>query len=273
MMSNVGGANPFGARMLARYDNGLVPQGISAELIAARWGVSRDEADAIALRSHQRAARARAAGDFDQEILPIKVTRPDGSVEEFAADEGIRPGTSTEALAGLKPAFYNEALAAAKPELPWVVTAGNSSQISDGAAAMLIMTPEKAKAFGLVPRWRFHTFALAGTDPVMMLTGPIDATRKALAKSGLSVADIDHFEINEAFATVIAAWLRETGADPERVNPRGGAIALGHPLGGSGARLMTTMLHALEQTGGRLGLQSMCEGGGLANATIIERLG
>ena len=273
MLSNINGANPFGNGMLARYGEDLVPQGISAEMIAAKWQISREEADAIALESHRRAAAAADAGAFADEILPIKITLPDGSVEEHAADEGIRRDTSADKLGGLKPAFFNDHYAGRYPDLPWVVTAGNSSQISDGAAALLIMTPEKAKELGLTPRWRFHTFALAATDPVTMLTGPIPATQSALAKAGMDVGQIDHFEINEAFATVVAAWLRETGAQPDRVNPRGGAIALGHPLGGSGARLMTTMLHALEQTGGRFGLQSMCEGGGLANATIVERLG
>ncbi|HVM18904.1 MAG TPA: acetyl-CoA C-acyltransferase [Egibacteraceae bacterium] len=273
MMSNIGGANPFGEGMLARYNGNLVPQGLSAEMIAAKWGISREECDALALESHRRAAAAADSGRFDNEILPIKVTRDDGSVEELTADEGIRRTTSAEKLAGLNPAFYSEDVAGRYPDLQWVVTAGNSSQISDGAAALLVMTPEKAAELGLTPRWRFHSFALAGTDPITMLTGPIPATQKVLAKAGMTVGDIDHFEINEAFATVVAAWLRETGADPARVNPRGGAIALGHPLGGSGARLMTTMLHALEQDGGRFGLQSMCEGGGLANATIVERLG
>ena len=273
MLSNIIGQNPFGNVMMTRYAGQLVPQGLSAEMIAAKWGITREQADGIALESHVRAAAAVDSGAFSDEILPIKVTLEDGSVEEFAADEGIRRQTSAEKLAGLRPAFYSEDTAQKFPDLGWIVTAGNSSQISDGAAALLVMTPEKAKELGLVPRWRFHTFALAATDPVTMLTGPIPATQKALAKAGLTVEDIDHFEINEAFATVVAAWLRETGADPARVNPRGGAIALGHPLGGSGARLMTTMVHALEQTGGRYGLQSMCEGGGLANATIIERLG
>jgi acetyl-CoA acyltransferase len=273
MLSNTIGQNPFGEGMMARYDGQLVPQGLSAEMIAAKWQITREETDALALQSHRRAAAAADGGAFAQEILPIKVTLDDGSVEEFAADEGIRRTTSAEKLAGLKPAFYSEDTAKQFPDLPWVVTAGNSSQISDGAAALLIMTPEKADELGLTPRWRFTTFSLAATDPITMLTGPIPATQKALAKAGLTVDDIDHFEINEAFATVVAAWLRETGADPARVNPRGGAMALGHPLGASGARLMTTMLHALEQTGGRYGLQSMCEGGGLANATIVERLG
>ncbi|MPZ72223.1 MAG: acetyl-CoA C-acyltransferase [Nitriliruptorales bacterium] len=273
MLSNTIGQNPFGNGMLARYGENLVPQGLSAEMIAAQWGITREDADALALESHRRAAAAADSGAFADEILPIKVTLEDGSVDEFAADEGIRRQTSAEKLAGLAPAFYSHDTARKFPQLPWIVTAGNSSQISDGAAALLVMTPEKAKELRLTPRWRFRTFALAATDPVTMLTGPIPATQKALAKAGLAVEDIDHFEINEAFATVVAAWLRETGADPARVNPRGGAIALGHPLGGSGARLMTTMVHALEQSGGRLGLQSMCEGGGLANATIIERLG
>jgi acetyl-CoA acyltransferase len=273
MLSNVIGQNPFGNGMMERYGDKLVPQGLSAEMIAARWGVTREECDALALESHRRAAAATDAGQFADEILPIKVTLDDGSVEEFASDEGIRRETSAEKLAGLRPAFHDENTAQRYPDLPWVVTAGNSSQISDGAAALLIMTPEKAAELGLTPRWRFTTFALAATDPITMLTGPIPATAKALERSGLTVDDIDHFEINEAFATVVAAWLRETGADPARVNPRGGAMALGHPLGASGARLMTTMLHGLEQSGGRYGLQSMCEGGGLANATIIERLG
>ncbi|MEX2221064.1 MAG: thiolase family protein [Candidatus Rokuibacteriota bacterium] len=273
MLSNVGTANPFGDGMLARYNGDLVPQGISAEIIASKWGITREEADEIGLQSQLRAAAATRDGKFADEILPIKVTLEDGSVEEFTRDEGIREGTSAEKLAALKPSFYSEDLAQARPELNWIVTAGNSSQISDGAAALLVMTPEKAKELGLTPRWRFHSFALAATDPVTMLTGPIPATRKVLERSGLGLDDIDHFEINEAFATVIAAWRKEIGADYDKVNPRGGAITLGHPLGGSGARLMTTMLHALEQTGGRYGLQTMCEGGGLANGTIIERLG
>ncbi len=285
MGSSLAGANPFGEGMTARYaQTGLVPQGIGAEMIAARWGIERDEIDRMALASHQRAAAARDAGAFDDEIVGVRT--PSGPAAGAAdpghdavdasgtvtRDEGIRQ-TSLESLAALQPAFFTDDLAQRFPELGWVVTAGNSSQISDGAAALLVMTPEKAEELGLTPRWRFHAFALAGTDPVTMLTGPIPATQKVLSRSGLGLADIDHFEINEAFATVVAAWLRELKADPERVNPRGGAMALGHPLGGSGARLMTTMLHALEQTGGRFGLQSMCEGGGLANATVIERLG
>ncbi len=269
MGSGVLGADPWGRGMTDRYTaTGLVPQGLSAEIIAARWDLDRAELDDWALGSHRRAAAARDSGAFRDEIVPVPV---DGGA--VTADEGIRDDTGADKLAALRPAFYDPAIAAAHPELRWVVTAGNASQISDGAAALLITTPDRARELGLTPRWRFTAFALAGVDPVTMLTGPIPATQKVLARAGLSIADIDHVEVNEAFASVVGAWLRETKADPDRVNPRGGAIALGHPLGASGARLMTTMLHALEQTGGRYGLQTMCEGGGLANATILERLG
>jgi acetyl-CoA acyltransferase len=269
MGSGVLGADPWGRGMTDRYAaTGLVPQGLSAEIIAARWDLDRAELDDWALGSHRRAAAARDSGAFRDEIVPVPV---DGGA--VTADEGIRDDTGADKLAALRPAFHDPAIAAAHPELRWVVTAGNASQISDGAAALLITTPAKARELGLTPRWRFTAFALAGVDPVTMLTGPIPATQKVLARAGLSIADIDHVEVNEAFASVVGAWLRETKADPDRVNPRGGAIALGHPLGASGARLMTTMLHALEQTGGRYGLQTMCEGGGLANATILERLG
>ncbi len=253
------GSMPFGPRMMARYD--LVPQGLSAEMIAERWGITRDENDAFSVESHHRAARARAEGRFDAQIVPVEVT-VDGETRTFAQDEGIRPDSSVEALAQLKAAF--------KPE-GGVITAGNSSQITDGAAAVLIMSETRAAELGYTPRARFHTFALAGDDPVMMLTAPIPATAKVLARSGLTLDDIDLVEINEAFAPVVLAWQRETGADLDKVNVNGGAIALGHPLGASGARLMTTLLDELERTGGRYGLQTMCEGGGLANATIIER--
>ena len=253
---------PFGPRMIERYDNGLVPQGISAELIAEKWGISREELDELAVHSHARANRATEEGRFENEIIPIDVTNEDGSVEKMTRDEGIRASTTMEVLAGLKPAF--------KPD--GKVTAGNSSQISDGAAALLIMSEDKANELGLRPRARFHSFALAGVDPVLMLTGPIPATAKILEKSGLTLDDIDLFEVNEAFASVTAVWLRETGADFEKLNVNGGAMALGHPLGASGAKLMTTLLNELERTGGRYGLQAMCEGGGLANATILERL-
>ena len=253
------GSLPFGPRVMERYD--LVPQGISAEMIAAQWGTTRDENDAFSVQSHQRAARARAEGRFDGQIVPVEVTL-DGETRSFARDEGIRPDSSIEQLAQLKPAFTPDT---------GVITAGNSSQITDGAAAVLVMGEDTAAALGLTPRARFHSFALAGADPVMMLTAPIPATAKVLEKSGLTLDDIDLVEINEAFAPVVLAWQRETGADMEKVNVNGGAIALGHPLGASGARLMTTLLGELERTGGRYGLQTMCEGGGLANATIIER--
>ncbi|MGH3441240.1 MAG: thiolase family protein [Nitriliruptorales bacterium] len=273
MGSSMAGQNPFGARIFERYPAGLVPQGISAELIAAKWGFERDQLDELALRSHRRAAAATSAGRFDAEILPIKAPQEDGSVDEVATDEGIRPDTSLEVLGNLRPAFQDDSVSERFPEIKWVITAGNSSQITDGAAALLVMTPEKAEQLGLSPRARFHTFALAGDDPIMMLTGVIPATQKALERSGLSIDDIDVFEVNEAFAPVVLAWAQESGADLEKVNVNGGAMALGHPLGASGARLMTTLVHAMEQRGSRYGLQTMCEGGGMANATVLERIG
>jgi acetyl-CoA acyltransferase len=237
---------------------GLVPQGISAELIAQKWGLTRDDMDAFAVSSHQRAARATAEGRFEREILPLMGA--DGVM--MTADEGIRPDSSLESLAKLKPAFLPEG----------GVTAGNSSQITDGAAALLIMSEEMAAKLGLKPRARFVQFALAAEDPRMMLTAPIPATHKVLAKAGMTLDQMDVIEINEAFASVPLAWQREFNVDMSKVNPNGGAIALGHPLGCSGARLMTTLLNELERTGGRYGLQTMCEGGGMANATILERL-
>jgi acetyl-CoA acetyltransferase family protein len=261
------GADVYGPSSTARYAPGLVPQGISAELVAARWNLDRETLDAYAARSHQRAAAAAASGAFDSEIVPI--TTPDGV---FAVDESIRPDTTPEGLAALKPAFENPEMAARFPQISWSITAGNSSQITDGAAALLIMSAERADALGLRPRARFHAFAVASDDPITMLSGPIPATEKALKRSGLSIDQIDHYEVNEAFASVPLAWASHFDADPAKLNPRGGAIALGHPLGASGARLMTTMLNSLEATGGRYGLQTMCEAGGMANATIIERL-
>ncbi|MBW3578493.1 MAG: thiolase family protein [Actinobacteria bacterium] len=272
MGSSLAGKNPFGSKLFERYPEGLVPQGISAELIAARWGLSRDALDELALRSHRRAAAAAGDGRFDREILPIKAVQDDGSIAEVTTDEGIRPDTSREALADLRPAFYDESLAERFPQIRWVITAGNASQISDGAAAVLIATPDKAEQLGLEPMARFHTFALAGDDPILMLTGVIPATRKALQRAGLTVDDIDLFEVNEAFAPVVLAWAEELGTDLDRVNVNGGAIALGHPLGASGARLLTTLVHAMRARGARFGLQTMCEGGGLANATVLERL-
>ena len=254
---------PFGPRMTERYHDGLVPQGVSAELIAEKWGMTREELDGYAVESHKRADRATSEGRFENEILPIEVKDDDGVVEMMTRDEGIRPTTTMEVLAKLPPVFKEDGM----------ITAGNSSQITDGAAAILIMEAEKAKELGYTPRARFHSFALAGADPVLMLTAPIPATHKVLEKAGMTVDDIDLFEVNEAFASVIGAWLRETGADYDKVNVNGGAMALGHPLGASGAKLMTTLVNELERTGGRWGLQTMCEGGGLSNATIIERLG
>lgn len=267
---------PFTQRMFERYEGNLVPQGISAELIAGRWGFTREQADSLALRSQLLARKATDEGRFQREIFPIKIAGENGAAEIFDADEGIRE-TSLEKLGGLKPAFYDENIGKKFPEINWVVTAGNSSQITDGASALLITTPEKAKELGLTPRARFHTFSVAAADPVLMLTGVIPSTQKALAKSGLNLEDIDRFEVNEAFATVVLVWKKELGLSDElfdeRVNVNGGAIALGHPLGASGGRLMTTLLHELERSGGRYGLQTMCEGGGMSNATILERLG
>ena len=252
---------PFGPEMNKRYPN-LVPQGISAELISEKWGISREENDAFSVESHVRAARAREEGRFDREIVPV-TTKTDEGESVVDKDEGIRPDSNVEKLATLKPAF--------KPD--GVITAANSSQITDGAAAVLIMSEEKANELGLTPRARFHTFALAGVDPVMMLTGPIPATTKVLERANMKIEQMDLVEINEAFAPVVLAWEKEHHPDMAKVNVNGGAIALGHPLGASGARLMATLLNELERTGGRYGLQTMCEGGGMANATIIERLG
>ncbi|MET0954078.1 MAG: thiolase family protein [Aeromicrobium sp.] len=262
------GRDPFGERMHARYHEGLVNQGVSAELVAERWKLDRQTLDEYAARSHRLASETAASGGFDSEILPV--TLGDGSTH--VSDETIRSSTTAEGLAGLKPSFRTDRSAERFPDVDWQITPGNSSPLTDGASAMLIMSEERAAALGLRPRARFHSFAVAGDDPLMMLTGPIPATRKVLERSGLSLDEIDVYEVNEAFASVPLAWARELGADLEKLNPRGGAIALGHALGASGTRLMTTMLHHLEATGGRYGLQTMCEGGGMANATIIERL-
>ena len=254
---------PFGPMVSARYapDGGLVPQGISAEMIADKWGITREEMDRFAARSQAYAARATAEGRFEREILPVL----DSEGILMTTDEGIRE-SPFEKLQTLKPAFRSE-------EDGGRVTAGNSSQITDGASAMLIMSEEKCRALGLTPRARFVNFGLAGDNPQLMLTAPIPASQKALAKAGLGIDDIDLVEINEAFASVVLAWEKELHPNMDKVNVNGGAIALGHPLGASGTRLMTTLLNELERTGGRYGLQTMCEGGGMANATIIERLG
>ena len=251
---------PFGPKVAARYESvgGLVPQGISAELIAEKWGISREEMDRFGVRSQEYAARATREGRFQAEILPVL----DAEGKLMTTDEGIRESTY-EKLASLKPSFKEDG----------GVTAANSSQITDGAAALLIMSEEKAKALGLKPRARFVNFSLAGSDPRLMLTAPIPATAKVLERAGMTIDQMDLIEINEAFASVVLAWEKEHHPDMSKVNVNGGAIAIGHPLGCSGARLMTTLLNELERTGGRYGLQTMCEGGGMANATIIERLG
>ena len=247
----------FGPKMSERYAHQLVPQGLSAEMIADKWGIGRERLDSIAYDSHMRAQRATDEGRFEGQIVPVET-----SSGVVTGDEGIRPDTTPEALAGLKPAFKADGR----------ITAGNSSQISDGAAALLIMGEDTAEELGYTPMARFHGFSLAGVDPITMLTGPIPATVKVLERAGMKVEDIDLFEVNEAFASVIGAWLDETGADWDKVNVNGGAIALGHPLGASGAKLMTTLVHEMQRTGARWGLQTMCEGGGMANGTILERL-
>ena len=257
------GSDPFGAGMAARYPDGLVPQGISAELIAAKWGLSRTELDEFSASSHEKAARATKEGLFDNELAPIA---------GLSTDEIIRPGTTVDTLAGLKPVFYNPAVGERFPQITWEITPGNSSPLSDGSAAVMLTSGAVARRLGLKPLARIHTMTVVGSDPLYMLTGVIPATEKVLARSGLSLSDIDLFEVNEAFAPVVLAWARDTGADLTRTNVNGGAIAIGHPLGASGARIMTTLVNALEQRDARYGLQTMCEGGGMANATIIERI-
>jgi acetyl-CoA acyltransferase len=261
MGSSVGDGStgrPLGPRFMARYD-GIAPnQGIGAEMMAERWGLSRAALDEFSLASHEKAAKAQAMSAFDEEIAPV--TTPEGTV--VSADEGIRAGGTLEKLGSLKTPF--------KPD--GVISAGNASQISDGSAALLVTTSEKARELGLRPLVRIHTTVMAGDDPVIMLTAPIPATRKVLARSGLAIGDIGVYEVNEAFAPVPMAWLADLGADADRLNPHGGAIALGHPLGGSGARIMTTLVHRMVATGTRYGLQTMCEGGGMANATVLELL-
>jgi acetyl-CoA acyltransferase len=259
MFSNMQGAE-YSEKLTSRYE--IINQGLSAERIAAKWGFSRAQLDEFSLNSHEKAVKAQKDGRFQQEILPLEVTLPDKGKIIVDKDEGPREDTSMEKMRALSPSFQENGL----------IHAGNSSQISDGAAALLIMSRDKAEQLGLKPRFRVLARAVVGSDPTLMLTGPIPATKKVLEKAGLTLSEIDVFEVNEAFAPVPLAWLKETGADPEKLNPNGGAIALGHPLGASGARLMTTMMHELERRGGRYGLQTMCEGLGMANATIIERL-
>ena len=246
---------PYGPTVLARYDDFSFNQGISAELIAEKWGLSRTDLDTFAVRSHALAAAAIDGGAFDAQLMPVQA---DG--HEVTTDEGVRRGSTVERLAQLKPSFIQDG----------VIHAGNASQISDGAAALLVTTPERARSLGLTPMVRYHSGAVVGADPVLMLIGPITATEKLLGRAGVALADIGVFEVNEAFAPVPLAWLAETGADPEKMNPLGGAIALGHPLGASGAILMTRMVHHMRDRGIRYGLQTMCEGGGTANATLVE---
>jgi acetyl-CoA acyltransferase len=256
-----GPGKPFGPAVMRRYNNTRFNQGISAEMMAERWGLNRAALDAYSLESHRRAARATEQGWFCREVLPTPIDR-EGTTVEVSRDEGIRPDTTPEKMATLKTVF--------KPD--GVITAGNSSQITDGAAAVLIMDRATAERLGHKPLARFVAFALAGEDPVLMLSAPIPATRRILKKTGLKLDDIDRIEINEAFASVVLAWQKEMNADLSRANVNGGAVALGHPLGASGARLMATLVHELERSGGRYGLQTMCEGGGMANATLIERV-
>jgi acetyl-CoA acyltransferase len=260
-----GPGKPFGPQMAQRYlpAGGLVPQGLAAERVAERWGLTREALDAYSLESHRRAAAATGEGRFAGEIVPVTVDSPTGK-RQFDADEGIRRDTSLEALAALKPAFLADV---------GTVTAGNSSQLSDGAGAVLVMSEERATALGLTPRARFASFAVAGADPLLMLTATIPATTSVLARAGLALDQVDRIEVNEAFASVVLAWAAEPRPDMDRVNVNGGAISLGHPLGCSGVRLTATLLAELERSGGRYGLQVMCEGGGMANAMVLERAG
>ncbi|MDF2443483.1 MAG: acetyl-CoA acyltransferase [Subtercola sp.] len=270
--SSSAGGTPFGESFRGRYPEGLVNQGVSAELIATKWGFDRLALDTFAAESHRRAAAATEAGLFDGELLPVELPGAEAGSAPFTRDETIRASTTAEGLGGLPAAFRTDELAARFPDVGWNITPGNSSPLTDGASATLIMSEQKALELGLRPRARFVDFAVVGDDPLFMLTGPIPATHRILERSGLSFSDLDAYEVNEAFASVPLAWAHEFDADPAKLNPRGGAIALGHALGSSGTRLLGTLLSHLEQTGGRYGLQTMCEGGGMANATIIERL-
>ncbi|HET7579345.1 MAG TPA: thiolase family protein [Bacillales bacterium] len=259
MLSSMQGVK-LSDELTSRYE--IINQGLSADRIADKWGFSRAQMDEFSLESHEKATAAQKDGRFEREIMPVEVTLPDGTKTTLSRDEGPRADTNLEKLGSLKPAFHENGK----------ITAGNSSQISDGAVAILLMSREKAEALGLKPRFRVVARVVVGDDPTLMLTGPIPATAKVLKKAGMKLEDIDIFEVNEAFASVPMAWLQETGADPRKLNPNGGAIAIGHPLGASGGRLMCTMLYEMERTSARFGLQTMCEGHGMANATIVERL-
>lgn len=266
------GKDALGPEVHARYPEGLVNQGVSAELVAQQWKLDRAALDDYAATSHQRAAAAIASGFFDKEILPISVQAADGTTVEHKVDETVRASTTADGLAGLNPAFRTDEYAARFPDVEWSIHPGNSSPFTDGASAALIMSEEMASRLGLTPRARFVSYAVVGSDPLLMLTAPIPATQKALAKAGLGIDDIDAYEVNEAFASVPLAWAHDLGADPAKLNPRGGAIALGHALGSSGTRLLATLVNQLEATGGRYGIQTMCEAQGMANATVIERI-
>jgi len=259
MMSNMGDAKPS-KKLTDSYE--IINQGLSAERIASQWDLSREALDAFSVQSHERAFQAIEDGRFENEIVSVEVVNADGSTELFSVDEGPRPGTSMEVLSGLKTVFDENGR----------ITAGNASQMSDGASAVLLMSREKAEELGLTPRARIVARSVVGSDPTLMLTGPIAATKKVLTKAGLSIEDMDTYEVNEAFAPVPLAWLKEFDADPEKLNPNGGAIALGHPLGATGTKLLVSLMHELERTEGRFGLLAICEGMGMANATIIERL-
>lgn len=259
MMSNMGDVKPS-PKLMEKHE--IINQGLSAERIANKWELSREELDRFSFDSHQKAIRAINEGKFEDEIMPVEITNEDGTTEIFSIDEGPRPGTTTEVLAGLRTVFDEKG----------VITAGNASQMSDGASAVLLMSREKADKLGLKPLARIVARAVIGSDPTLMLTGPIEVTRTVLEKANLSIEDIDTYEVNEAFAPVPLAWLKEIGADPIKLNPNGGAIALGHPLGATGTKLLVSMMHELKRTNGRYGLLAICEGMGMANATIIERL-
>jgi acetyl-CoA acyltransferase len=272
MWSNWAGRDPYGRAIGQRYPDGLVPQGTSAELVTTRWGLRRDELDAYAVRSQQRAAQARASGHFDREIIGIDTLGYDGAPVVLDSDETIRAEATIEGLAALKPAFYDPEMSARFPDLTWQITAGNSSPLTDGAACALIVSEDALSRLGLRPRARIHAMTVAGDDPLLMLTGVIPATKRVLQRAAMSIMDIDTFEVNEAFACVPLAWQRTFDIADEQLNPAGGAIALGHPLGASGIRLLATMLNNLERHDGKFGLQTMCEAGGLANAMIVERI-
>lgn len=266
------GENVHGERLAARYPEGLINQGVSAELISQQWGLTREELDEYSARSHRLATEAVEKGYFDNEIIPIEVTDAEGNTRTHTVDETIRSSTTVDGLAGLKPSFATDEMRERFPDIDWKITPGNSSPLTDGASAALIMEESVAQKLGLKPRARFVSFSVVGSDPMLMLTGPIPATKQALERAGLTIDDIDRFEVNEAFAPVPLAWAKELGADLEKTNVVGGAIALGHALGSSGTRLFATLVNELERSGGRYGLQTMCEGAGMANATIIERI-